>query len=140
MSLMKNIFRQLRLGYAVLAVALGLAAWAAVPAPAAARVVVGIGVGVPFPGYYAPYPYYPYPPPYYYPPPPPPAAYYPPPGGPMAGGPAPAEAPVSESSITYTQRPAWRNASGQSCREVQFASGGTGTACEDGSGQWRISP
>src|SRR5438309_1056073 len=108
MSLAKRTFGWPRIGYVVLAVAFGLVAWAATPSPASARVFVGIGL--PFPGY-APYPFYPYayapPPPYYYPP--PPAAYYPPP----AGGPAPAAAPAAAAPITYTERPAFKNASGQ---------------------------
>ena len=124
MNVWNNICGRLRVGHLILAAALGLTVWAAAPAPAEARVFVGIGV--PFPGLY-PYPYYPYPPPYYYPP-PPPMAYYPPPPGP---GPAPAAAPASAgaaASITYTERPAFKNASGQACREVRYANGGTGTA------------
>lgn len=135
------------LGAATLAVALAIGAWTAAPTSAAARVFVGIGV--PFPGYYAPYPYY-YPPAYYpyYPPPP---AYYPPPAPayypqpPAAGAPAALGvpgtgtpgAPQAGAAITYTNRPAFKNAAGQTCREYQ-ANGALGTACQDASGQWRI--
>jgi hypothetical protein len=132
MNLMKQMFQAPRIGYAVLAVAFGLVAWAAMPSSASARVFVGIGL--PFPGF-APYPYYPYayapPPPYY----PPPAAYYPPPA---AAAPAAAPAAAASPSITYTERPAFKNSSGNTCREVHFASGTTGTACQDPGGQWRI--
>ena len=50
--------------------ALSIGTWSIAPAPANAGVF--IGVGIPFPGLYAQYPYYPYPPGYYpyYPPPP----------------------------------------------------------------------
>lgn len=129
MDVVTEILRGQRIRYAVLAVAFGLVAWAAMPSPASARVFVGIGL--PFPGF-APYPYYPYayaPPPPYYPPPP---AYYPP-----QAAAAPAAAPAA-ASITYTERPAFKNATGQTCREVRFASGTIGTACQDAGGQWRI--
>lgn len=111
------------------------------PAPAQARVFIGVGVG---PCCWAPGPYY-YgypPPPYYYPPPPPPPppdypappppAAYAPPGGP--GGPGPVAAP----QISYTNKPPFKNATGQTCREYRAASGGLGTACQDAGGQWRV--
>lgn len=137
MNIAKRTFYR-TLGLAAAAAVLGLTVWTAVPSQADARVFVDIGV--PFPGYY-PYPYpYPYayapPPAYYYPP--PAQAYYPPPAAPAA---APAAAPVAAAapaSISYTEKPAWRNAAGQSCREVRYANGGLGTACQDASGQWRI--
>jgi hypothetical protein len=120
------------------------AGWAALPAPAQARVVVGIGVGLPFPGYGypygygypAPYPYgYPYP--AYYPPPPPAYPYYP--AAPAAYPAAPAAAPAAQpTAITYTDRPAFTNASGQSCREFKTAQNTLGTACQDSGGQWRV--
>ena len=55
---------------ALAAAALSIGTWSIAPAPANAG--VAIGVGIPFPGLYAQYPYYPYPPAYYpyYPPPP----------------------------------------------------------------------
>ena len=132
-----------RLGVAGLAIALAVGAWAALPSPAAARVFVGIGV--PFPGYYAPYPYY-YPPQAYYPYSPPPPAYYPPPAQaaapayypPPAQAEAPAASPTSSAAITYTERPAFKNATGQTCREYRAANGALGSACQDSSGQWRV--
>ena len=139
-----------RLGVAGLAIALAVGAWAALPSSAAARGFVGIGV--PFPGYYAPYPYY-YPPPAYYPYYPPPPAYYPEPAAPPASYPpaaapayypppaqseAPAASPTSSAAITYTERPAFKNATGQTCREYRAANGALGSACQDSSGQWRV--
>ena len=63
---------------ALAAAALSVGSWSIAPAPANAGDL--IGVGSPFPGLYAQYPYYPYPPGYYpyYPPPPayPPAPSY----------------------------------------------------------------
>jgi len=137
-----------RLGIAALGVVLGIAAWAAAPAPAAAQFWYGFG-----PRYYAPFPYY-YPPPTYYPYYPPAPAYYPPPepayGAPPAGEPAASGAPAAgapgaaqlgaaqpSTTITYTERPAFRNAAGQTCREYR-ANGALGTACQDSSGQWRV--
>ena len=129
---------------------------AALPSPAQA-----FWVGFPFPGYY-PAPYYYYPPPYYYAP---PTAYYPPPAypaDPAAAAPAQpapsaysqepastAYAPPANSTspsptaqITYTSKPAFRNASGQTCREftTSDASGKAvyGTACQAADGQWRV--
>ena len=63
-----------------IAAALIICTWSIAPAPANAGGV--IGVGIPFPGLYAQYPYYPYPPGYY--------PYYPPP---PAYSPAPSYAP-----------------------------------------------
>jgi hypothetical protein len=117
-------------GAAAAVVALAVAEMAT---PASAFV---IGFGFPYPGFYAgPWPYYPapsyypyyYPQAYYYPP---PAAYYPP----ATTSPyAPATA-----AITYTDRPAFRNGAGQTCREYRVASGARGTACQDAGGQWRV--
>jgi len=128
-----------RLGIAALAVVLGIAAWAAAPAPAAAQFWYGVG-----PRYYAPFPYY-YPPPAYYPYYPPAPAYYPQPepaygappalGAPAAGAPGAAQ---PGAAITYTDRPAFRNAAGQTCREYRGANGALGSACQDSSGQWRV--
>jgi hypothetical protein len=115
--------------------------------------------------YYPPPPAY-YPPPAqaaapaYYPPPaqaaapayyPPPAqaeapAYYPPPAqaaapayySPPAQAEAPAASPTSSAAITYTERPAFKNATGQTCREYRAANGALGSACQDSSGQWRV--
>jgi hypothetical protein len=70
---------------ALTAAALSIGTWSIAPAPANAGVVVG--VGIPFPGLYAQYPYYPYPPGYY--------PYYPPQ--------APAYAPVP----SYTPQPSY---------------------------------
>ena len=135
---------------AAFAALVALCAWAALPAPAEARVFVGIGV--PFPAYYGPYPCCGYPPPYYaYPPPPayyyPPPDYYPPPPAayaPPAPSAAPA-APAASAQITYTDKPAFTNASGQTCREYRTTQtvNGTpkqvfGTACRDANGQWRV--
>jgi hypothetical protein len=134
-----------RLAAAAAFVALGGAAMVAAPAPAPARVFVGVGVGVPccgapwpyyygYPNYYGYPAYYP-PPPYYAPPapagyPPPPAGYPPQAPAPAAAGPAP--------QITYTSRPPFTNAAGQTCREYRTAAGATGTACRDAGGQWRV--
>jgi hypothetical protein len=120
---------------AALAAALGIAAWAIGPAPAAAQFFFG------GPRFFAPYPYfpppayYPYyaPPPAYYPPPAP--AYYPPPAPPAATA---SSAQATAASITYTSRPAFKNAAGQTCREFKAANGALGIACEDTSGQWRV--
>jgi hypothetical protein len=144
-----------RLGIAALAVVLGLGAWTAAPGPAAAQFWYGFG-----PRYYASFPYS-YPPPAYYPY-YPPSAYYPPaaPAGyppPAAGAPevpgvgAPVDAtalgapgvpqpraPQPSAAITYTDRPAFRNAAGQTCREYRSANGALGSACRDPSGQWRV--
>jgi hypothetical protein len=70
-----------RLWIAALAAAALGGTWSIAPAPANA----GVGVGIPFPGLYAQYPYYPYPPGYY--------PYYP--------EPAPAYPPAP----SYTPRP-----------------------------------
>ena len=134
-----------RLGVAGLAVTLGIGAWIAAPAPAEAQFWFGFG-----PRYYAPFPYY-YPPPAYHPYYPPPApAYYPPapasypppaagaPGAPQPAYGAPAASPGAATAITYTDRPAFRNAAGQTCREYRAPNGGLGSACQDASGQWRV--
>jgi hypothetical protein len=138
-----------RLGIGALAMVLGIGAWTATPAPAAAQFLFG-------PRYYAPLPYY-YPPPAYYPYSPPPPAYYPPTAPaygaapPATGAPpvpaygaappaigAPPASPTSSTAITYTDRPAFRNAAGQTCREYRGANGALGSACQDSTGQWRV--
>lgn len=127
---------------------------------AAASPAQAFWIGFPFPGYY-PAPYYGYyPQPYYYAP---PAAYYPPPAYPAAPAyaapaqPAPsaygqqtspsAYEPATTSAnpaaqITYTSKPAFKNASGQTCREYTTgdAAGKAvyGTACQAADGQWRV--
>jgi len=124
---------------------------------------VWVSTGVPCCGYY-PGPYYDYPPPpYAYAPPP---GYYPPPpdygaAGPGAypptvsaytpGAPAPGYAPPSGAAaaaspaITYTSKPAFTNAAGQTCRQYKTTdtTGGHpidvyGTACRHSDGQWRV--
>jgi hypothetical protein len=155
MNRSRKTSRRSRLARGLLAIVLGIGAWAAAPAPAAAQFPF-FGWG--YPRYYAPYPYYP--PPAYYPYNPSPA-YYPPapaaypapaPGAaaPVAGAaPAPmataTPAPIGGPQITYTNRPAFTNAAGETCREFTAAQGGgTGsapihaTACRDASGQWRV--
>jgi hypothetical protein len=140
MSVAGRRLKRLHLGIAAITAVVGIAAWSAAPTPAEARVFVDVGVGVPFPGFYSPYPYYPYPPvayPYYPPPPP----YYPPAGAgyypPAVPAPAAATAAAAPASITYTNRPAFTNTAGQICREYKSSTGVTGTACQDGTGQWR---
>jgi hypothetical protein len=144
-----------RVLFAGIAGALAVGAIAALPSPAQA-----FWIGFPFPGYY-PAPYYGYyPPPYYYAP---PAAYYPPAAYPVdpayaaPGQPAPsaygqqtapsAYSPPTASAnpaaqITYTSKPAFKNASGQTCREytTSDAAGKAvyGTACQAADGQWRV--
>ncbi len=142
-----------RLFFAGLTGLAAICAVAALPSPAQA-----FWVGFPFPGYY-PAPYYYYPPPYYYAP---PAAYYPPPAYPAAAAAAPpapsapgqqpsstayvppatTASPSPAAQITYTSKPAFRNASGQTCREftTNDASGKAvyGTACQAADGQWRV--
>lgn len=79
MDTVRKILLHSRFWVAALAAAAGgIGCWPIGPAPADAGVV--IGVGIPFPGLYAQYPFYPYPPGYYpyYPPPAP--AYSPAPG------------------------------------------------------------
>ncbi|HTW51979.1 MAG TPA: hypothetical protein VME45_08810 [Stellaceae bacterium] len=131
---------------------LALSALTAGPPPAQARGWVSIGG--PCCGYWGPGPYWGYPPPYgYYPPP----AYYPPtppypvpgypPPAPAAYAPAPAAAPAApgaapgQPQITYTGKPAFTNAAGQTCREYKTNAGGRdvfGTACQQTDGQWRV--
>lgn len=145
----------------------GLAAIAAIAAlgaaPAHARIFVG--VGLPF-GYYGPGPYYAYPgpyySPYYYPPsyyaPPPAYSYYPPAAGPApsayappagnssarpapSASAAPTAAPGAAAGVTYTDKPAFTNSAGQTCREYKTSSTGHdifGTACQQTDGQWRV--
>jgi hypothetical protein len=142
--------------------------------PAQARIWVSVGVPFPG-YYYGPGSYYGYPPPNYYPyaPPPYPAppAYYPQPGAsapstyypqpgapapsayyPQPGAPAPSAyypqpgaAPAAASGITYTSKPAFTNAAGQTCREYKTTEAGSGhpidvvgTACRQADGQWRV--
>lgn len=137
-----------RCGIGALAAALGIVAGAAASTPASAFV---LGFGFPYPGFYAahwpayppPPAYYPYyPPPPYYPAPPPSSEYYPPAPAPAATGPATAAAEPAAASaaaaISYTSRPAFQNAAGQTCREYQAAGGARGTACKGADGQWRV--
>ena len=77
---------------ALAAAALSIGTWPIAPAPANAGVF--IGAGIPFPGLYAQYPYYPYPPGYY--------PYYPPP------------APVSSPAPNYTPQPSYAPRAGRS--------------------------
>src|ERR1700730_7526354 len=84
MDSLRKISLHSRLWRAALAAAtLSIGTWSIAPVPASA------GVGIPFPGLYAQYPYYPYPPAYY--------PYYPPP--------APAYSPAP----SYTPQPAGRS-------------------------------
>lgn len=147
--------------------ALALFASTAAPKPADAGIFFGFGVPCcgffpgPYYGYYPPPPYYYAPPPGYYPPPP---GYYPPPApGPTAYAPAttpgyaapatstaPAAPTTSTTShaaapalpkITYTDKPAFTNSAGQTCREYKTTDGGRnvfGTACKTADGQWRV--
>jgi len=115
--------------------------------------------GVPCCGYWG---YYGYSAPYY----PPPPGYYPPPGpyapptaaSPSAYSPAapPASAPAAPAgpgadaargtpAITYTNKPAFINAAGQTCREYKTTDTTSGhpvdvfgTACRAADGQWRV--
>jgi hypothetical protein len=114
---------------------------------------VFVAVGAPCCGYYyGPGPYYGYPPPYYYAPPPgyypPPPGYYPPPASANAPGqPAPPASATSAMAapgsppITYTNKPAFTNSAGQTCRQYKATDGGRdvfGTACQQADGQWRV--
>jgi hypothetical protein len=156
MSGLTRSFLTWRFGAAAIAAAFGVLAWAAAPAPAAAQFPFGFGWGWGYPRYYAPYPYYPppayypyYPPPAYYPA-PAPAEYAPPvasatPGAVPGSAPTatPAPAPTGAAQITYTSRPAFTNAAGQTCREYTATEGAGatpvyGTACRDAGGQWRV--
>jgi len=156
MSGLTRSFPTWRIGAAI-AAGFGVFAWAAAPAPAAAQFPFGFGWGWGYPRYYAPYPYYPpaayYP---YYPP----AAYYPqsapaeyaPPIASATPGAAPGSAPTSTTApaptgaaqITYTSRPGFTNAAGETCREFTTPpnggaqTAGYGTACRDARGQWRV--
>ena len=124
----------------LVAVAGGLAlAWVSTVTSADAFI---IGFGFPYPGFYAaPWPaypppgYYPYYPPPYYPPAP---AYYPRSTDTAPTAPASGAAASGMAAITYTDRPAYRNAAGQTCRQYRTPSGALGTACQDASGQWRV--
>ena len=118
-----------------------LAALTLTATPHAAQARVWVSVGVPCCGYWGPGPYWGYPPPpppYYYGPP----AYYPPPPGYPAPAPtayapaAPAGAPTA--AITYTDKPAFTNAAGQTCREYKTPDNHVGTACQQADGQWRV--
>jgi hypothetical protein len=132
-----------------------------------AKAGVFVSVGIPFPGCcYGPGPYYGYPPPpaYYSPPgyyPPPPnygsAGTYPPPnagapsayapGSPTPGYASPSTGPAATGSpaITYTNKPAFTNAAGQTCRQYKTTDATSGhpvdvygTACRQADGQWRV--
>jgi hypothetical protein len=138
---------------------LALVAFAAAPPAAQAR--IWLSAGVPFPGYYyGPGPYYGYyPPPSYYPPPPgsyPPADAYAP-GAAAPSAYSPPEYPpsaaivppsgsgnaVSSPKVTYTNKPAFTNSTGQTCREYKTTDTAAGhdvfgTACKEADGQWRV--
>jgi hypothetical protein len=141
---------------------LAFGAVCALPAPAQARVWVSVGPCCGY-GYWGPGPYYGgyYPPAYgYYPPPaygyyPPPPGAYPPPAAPAPGAYAPPQAPGTPApaayappaapgtpAITYTNKPAFTNAAGQTCREYTASGAGGqavyGTACQQADGQWRV--
>lgn len=157
------------------AAALAVVALAAAPQPAQARVWVSVGFpfagfygprpyyGYPAPYYYAPHYYGPpaYYPPAYYPAPnayPPagqaPSAYTPPGYGPPEASPTEptpntppqaATAPAATPSITYTNKPAFTNSAGQTCREYKTTDTSNphpvdvfGTACKQADGQWRV--
>jgi len=123
-----------------------LGSMAVLPAPAQARV----WVAGPCCGWYGPGPWWGgyYPAPYYYAP--PPAAYYPPPPAAYPPGPGPAPTAYTPpatgitapaAAVTYTNKPAFRNAQGQTCREYMTHNGGQavyGTACQAADGQWRV--
>lgn len=137
MAGIKGRFRFVTIALAALFVVAGLTAM-----PKPAKAWFGFGWGWGYPCCAAPLPYapYPYPPAYY--PPPPPAPYYPPmayAAPPAAAPAAPAAAGTQAAAITYTSRPAFKNASGQTCREFKTATNTLGTACRDASGQWRVS-
>ena len=148
--------------------ALTLIALAAKPPGAEAR--VWLSVGGPFPAYYyGPGPYYGYAPPYYYAPPgyypPPPDGYnppaesaastYAPPPAASAYTPQPASVTPAEPTsnyvtawvprVTYTNKPAFTNSAGQTCREYKTTDTTNahpvdvlGTACKQADGQWRV--
>jgi hypothetical protein len=86
--------------------------------------------GYPAPSAYAPQSPYP-------PPGPAPSAYTP-----QSAYPAPNTATPSAAAVTYTSKPAFTNASGQTCREYKADTGGGqpvfGTACRMADGQWRV--
>jgi hypothetical protein len=136
-----------RLVFAGIAGVLAIGAIATLPSPAQARGWVSVGVPCcgyypgPYYGYYPPPPYYDAPPPGYYPPP----AGYAPPMQPAPSAYTPPAAPATPSaavSITYTNKPAFTNASGQTCRQytANNPSGKAiyGTACQAADGQWRV--
>jgi hypothetical protein len=146
----------------------GAAALAAVTAPIPVRAQAFVAPGAPGAGYYYPGPSYGYPPPYPYAYNPTPPYYAPPVAYPPAASaspapvratplPAPATAdtappaPGSAAAAAvvpgfgYTNRPAFINASGQTCREYKatdLRSGRPvevyGTACRQPDGQWRV--
>ena len=161
---------RMRLLFAGIAGALAIGAIATLPAPAQARVWVSFGA--PCCGYYGPGPYYgsPFSPTAitrrritlatrrhrpitirrHRPPTrrrahihrrprtasskPAPSAYAPPAAAPANPSPA--------SSITYTSKPAFTNASGQTCRQYMTNNGSGqpvyGTACQQADGVWRV--
>lgn len=158
-----------RLLFTGIATVLAIVALATISPPAQARVWVSAGVPCCsyYPGPYYGYPSPPYayvPPPGYYPPPPdygapgayPPAgaapsAYTPgtptssyAPGVPTSGY-APPSGAGAAAAVTYTNKPAFTNAAGQTCRQYKTtdATGGHpvdvyGTACQQADGQWRV--
>ena len=144
-------------------------------APRSAEARVWLSFSAPYPAYYyPPGPYYGYAPaPYAYVPPPgyyPPADYtapatYPPAGTPSAYVPpdydpaAPSayeppdyaptatanRTPTAQPSISYTNKPAFTNAAGQTCRQYKTTDTTKahpvdvyGTACRQADGQWRV--
>jgi len=125
--------------------ATALAVLAAAPMPVRAQAFVA--PPAPGAGYYYPGPYYGYPPPHPYAYNPVPPYYAPPAAYPWASAsPAPVEAtPLPAPGFGYTSRPAFINASGQTCREYKatdLRSGRPvevyGTACRQLDGQWRV--
>jgi hypothetical protein len=88
MDSFRKIWLHSRLWIAALAAALSIGTWSIAPAPANA------GGVIPFPGLYAQYQYYPYPPGYY--------PYYPPP------------APVYPPAPSYTTQPSYTPQAGRS--------------------------
>ena len=153
--------------------AIGASVALTAPLPAEARVWASFSAPYPV-YYYPPGPYYGYAPApyayappadYYYPPsqysapaayPAAPSAYTPPDYDPLASSayaaPAPAPAvgtanrtPAAQPGITYTNKPAFTNAAGQTCRQYKTTDTSHphpvdvyGTACRQADGQWRV--
>ena len=155
-----------RLLFTAFATVLAIVALATISPPAQARVWVSAGVPCcgyypgPYYGYYAPPPYAYMPPPSYYPPAPdygaldygapgayPPAGAAPSaytPGAPTSGYASPSGAGAA-AAVTYTNKPAFTNAAGQTCRQYKTTDATSGhpvdvygTACQQADGQWRV--